>query len=235
MNDDSHEQSDLSDFEQRLRSLAPRAPLANGPLANGPLTTGPVLEEFDEQPKVELRSRDWLDSRHGRRAFYRTVALSGAMGAMLGAACMLLIVRWSGVTTQSEQVAVVQAAQDIQHTSVELSSPNGPLKQAVVETPAPRINHTEVGAELPADWLAELRELRPGTLGVGTRLVSQLGRRQGAHESRDQTALSGVQEVPSYIDNNVSDLDRREARETQSTLPQRQWMQRMLSSPREFF
>lgn len=251
MNRDHHEQSELDDFETRLRSLAPRPPLAAAALVE-------VSVEVKQQ--VAAGRSWWSADTPAAYAFYRTVGLSATVGALVGAACTLLILNWSKVPAPHSAASVAIATDEVQpsqvspegvsidrvpsssvahvtkHNQESVVASDGGSSLAYVE-PQPQITSVRrnMHAEYPHDWLDELRSLKPGTLGIGSRLISQRSVRLRAARIEpvfEPLELSG-HESPE-ADSKISaggphiGLD-------SPPLPQRQWMQQMLSSPTEFY
>lgn len=250
MNRDHHDPAELNDFETRLKSLAPRPPLAAAALVAAP----------DESKQVAAGRRWWSVEIETPYAFYRTVGLSASVGALAGVACTLLIVSWIAVPTQYPTPSVAVATDDVPPGEVALSNvaPNNAVSSNVAGVTEhnqesagvadsgsssahvePHLQVTSVRRSMnenfPGDWLHELRRLKPGTLGVGTRLVSQQSARLGAANKESMFEASGpIGDEPSEtiveISAGSSRIDLNSA-----PVPQRQWMHQMLTSPNEFY
>lgn len=250
MNRHHHEPAELDDFETQLKSLAPCPPLAATARVDTP----------DDLKQVAAGRRWWSAEAGSPRAFYRTVGLSAAVGALFGAACTLLIVNWSGAVAPHPAPSVAVATGEVPPSKVSLdvvSKNNTPpdnvaaptehnQESAVaVETGSKRA-HAELqpqvtsvrrgmSDEYPIDWLDELRRLKPGTLGVGSRLVNlQSARLRAATKEStfEPPALSG-DESPEAMEKTSADGSRDDL--GSAPLPQRQWMRQMLTSPNEFY
>lgn len=250
MNRDHPDLPELNDFETRLRSLAPRPPLAAAALVEVP----------DELKQVADRPRWWSVDAPAAYAFYRTVGLSASFGALLGAACTLLILNWSKVPTPHPTPPIVIVLDEASHSNASSNdiSKNGvsPSKAAAAaehnrdsvgvsdgrsnsahDEMQPQVTSVRrnMNAESSRDLLDELRRLQPGTLGVGTRLMGQQSARLRSAKPEstfELEELSADQSPESLVeDPNGSlriDFD-------SSPLPQRAWMRQMLTSPDEFY
>ncbi|MCA9157162.1 MAG: hypothetical protein KDA72_02475 [Planctomycetales bacterium] len=230
MNRDRHDQSALNDFETQLRSLVPRPPQA----------VAPMFEEANEPNQVARGRRWWSTNSETSRAFYRAIGLSASFGALFGAACTLLILRWSEVpdpnavppiAALSNEAAI--ASEGKQESVVE---PDGDSSIVQVELPPenPRLLMSG-NSVFPHDWLDNLRNLEPGTLEVGSRLVSRQVNR--LHGTRNETQIVSARissDAPSEIVVEASGNGSRIELGSRP-LPQRQWMRQMLNSPHEFF
>lgn len=233
MNRDHHDQSKLDDFESRLRSLAPRPPLAAAALVEVP----------DELKQVADGRRWWSADAAVAYAFYRTVGLSASLGALLGAACTLLILNWSEVPTPHVAPPIAVATDEVspsnaatEHNQYSAATSDSDSNLAHVE-PQPQITSVRrnMNAEYPRDLLDELRRLQPGTLGVGTRLMSQQSARLRSAKKEpmfEPLEVSGDEspEGAPEISAGGSRIDLDSA-----PLPQRQWMRQILTSPNEFY
>lgn len=238
MNRDHHDQSKLDDFESRLRSLAPRPPLAAAALVEVP----------DELKQVADGRRWWSADAAVAYAFYRTVGLSASLGALLGAACTLLILNWSEVPTPHVAPPIAVATDEVSPSNVSPSNAATEHSQYSAATSGsdsslahvePQSQITSVrrnmNAEYPRDLLDELRRLQPGTLGVGTRLMNQQSARlrsakkESTFESEELSA-DGSSESLAESPSGGSRIDLDPA-----PLPQRQWMRQILTSPNEFY
>lgn len=250
MNRDNHVPVELNDFETRLKSLAPRPPLAAAALVEVP----------DDLKQVAEGRRWWSVEAETPYAFYRTVGLSASVGALVGGACTLLILSWMAVPTPHLTPPVAVATDEIatdeilpSHVFSNQVSPSNAatateLNQDAAATsgnssslahiePQPQINSVRrnMSVEYPGDWLDVLRRLQPGTLGVGTRLMNQQSAR-----------LRSAKKESTFEPLELSGDESPEANPEFSTggsrigldsplLPQRQWMRQMLTSPSEFY
>lgn len=230
MNGHRHDQTEMNDFEARLRALIPRPPLAAEPL----------VEEAAETIQVAGGRRWWSTSTETSRAYYRTIGLSASCGALFGAACTLLILHWSEVPSPDAVPTVAVAFNDTaavsesKQDSVVEPGDDSSIVQVESQPRNPRLPMTS-GSGFPHDWSNDLRSLGPGTLQVGSRLVSrQANRLHGTrNESTFESARMSSDEPPEIIAE-ASDYSSRVERGSQP-LPQRQWMRQMLNSPNEFF
>jgi len=230
MNRDRHDQTELIDFEAQLRSLKPRPPLAATRL----------VEEASEAIQVARGRRWWCTNSETSHAYYRTVGISASFGALFGAACTLLILRWSDVPDPNAVPPVAAfsngaavASESKQDSVVE---PDGDASIVQVELPPqnPRLRMSG-NSVFPHDWLDNLRNLEPGTLKVGSRLVSRQVNRLHGTRNETQNELARISsDEPSEIVVEASGNGSRIELGSRP-LPQRQWMRQMLNSPNEFF
>lgn len=225
-----HDPSDPSEFEARLRSLAPRPPLAAAPL----------VEEASETIQVAGGRRWWCTDSETSHAYYRTIGISASFGALFGAACTLLVLRWSEVPDQSPTSSVALASID---TSVVSESKrdssggtDGDSSIVKVESQPHNTRSSMSGSSgFPHDWLDNFRNLEPGTLEVGSRPVSRRANRlPGTRGEATFESIKISSDESSEIVGEASDDGSRIELGAQP-LPQRQWMRQMLSSPNEFF
>lgn len=238
MNRDNHDQSKLNDFESRLRSLAPRPPLAAAALVEVP----------DDLKQVADGRRWWRADTPAAFVFYRTVGLSASLGALVGAVCTMLILSWSEVPTPHAAPPVAVATDEVspsnvspsnaatEHSQYSAATSGSDSNRAHVE-PQPQITSVRrnMNAEYPRDLLDELRRLQPGTLGVGTRLMGQQSARlrsakkESTFESEELSADGSSESLPEDPNGRSRiGLD-------SAPLPQRQWMWQILTSPNEFY
>ncbi|MEZ6152552.1 MAG: hypothetical protein R3C09_20825 [Pirellulaceae bacterium] len=231
MNSERHDQTELSDFEAQLRSLKPRPPLAATRL----------VEEASEAIQVERGRRWWSTNSETSHAYYRTVGISASFGALFGAACTLLVLRWSEVPSPNPAPSVAAlssngaaAVSESKQDSVVERDGDSSIVQVELPPEYPRLRMSG-NSVFPHDWLDNLRNLEPGTLEVGSRLVSrQANRLHGTrNESTFESAKKSSVESPEIVVE-ASDYSSRVERGSQP-LPQRQWMRQMLNSPHEFF
>ncbi len=240
MNRKPHDSSELNAFEAQLKSLVPRPPVAAVTL----------VEQADETNQVAGRRRWWSADADAPYAFYRTVGLSASLGALFGAACTLLMLRVNSVAAPSALPPIAVSTDEVSTSSVSPTHAAANIANnqdsAVASDTSSSIAHVEQQLQItnvqrsmnyhpPRDWLEELRRLKPGTLGVGTRLVSQHpAKLQGAaQESRlDSKELFSADSSTTTAESTVG--SRRIDLES-VPLPQRQWMQQMLNSPNDFY
>ena len=230
MNGNRRDQTELNDFETQLRSLAPRPPLA---------VTRPV-DETSEAIQVAGGRRWWSTNSETSHAYYRTVGISASFGALFGAACTLLILHWSEVPAQNPTPSVALASNDsvVVSESKQESAVEPVDGSSIVQVETQPHNtrpSMSVSSGFPHDWLDNLRRLEPGTLEVGSRLVSRQANR--LHGTRNEEAFESARmssDKPSEIIAEASGDSSRVELGSQP-LPQRQWMRQMLNSPNEFF
>lgn len=207
----------LSDFEQQLRSLTPRPPRTS-------------LPEYDRASNQQLLAR---------RTFYCTVGVSASLGAVVGAACTLLMLRGNfgvdlGGTLAEPTASLSNTTAELVTKSVEQAdvSTESSMANSQPAIPSPASNASE---ELQPDWLEHLESLRPGNLGVGTRLVNTWGSRLNAMQQfgQNEATTSG----DSLLEPPSAELDSEALQPFHDVrvLPQREWMQMLLSSPGEIF
>jgi hypothetical protein len=219
MNSDMNHHSDLDAFEARLKTLVPRQPISDWESA-----------EITPVP---------LASHPRRRGYYIALSLSASAGALVGAACTLLALQWNliGNTDQQTAIEVASSERPIQaEHPLQPSVARKPVPTAIQPTGmAAQTMDAAIDSDVPSFWLEdELRKLAPGSLGVGTRLISRTGPLPGwnlVSASRTGEKFSRLQ----TLDANRATQRSVHDSFSEPALPQRQWMESILNSPSEFF
>ncbi len=230
MNHVQHDPSKWDDFETQLKSLAPRPPRAAAPLL-----------EYTGEPNQVAGGRSWWSvDVEAPYAIYRTVGLSASIGALFGAACTVLILRWSEVPDPNTAAPVAVSSNDtvgaIDNKRDSIVAPEDNPSIAHFEShPRNTSVHVSSSADLPRDWLEDLRNLKPGTLEVGTRLVSRQSTRQ--RSTRNESTFGSVRVSRDEPPESIAEISNGSSRVNldSAPLPQREWMRQLLNSPNEFF
>ncbi|MEZ6136093.1 MAG: hypothetical protein R3C53_14430 [Pirellulaceae bacterium] len=199
---DGHAGQDLTDFEDRLRSLTPRPPLT------------PLLLDASVHP---ANTSVTVESRQG---LFAAIAVSTAVGALMGAACTLFIVRWSDAEPKNPIVAgdIVSSTPRPKQVSAQEVVTTGHTSDVQFQ-PTRRV---AVSSPPPISWLEVLHSPSTETLSVGMWLVSKPSAKPVVPQKNMH-----VTSQPSIEAGASSSISR--------TLPQRQWMEQMLSSSNEFY